>query len=142
MGIAGTEALFPIGSELPRQSDIVVRVGRTSRGRSNGYAGFDRLVEAARPDQATLVPDAGAQLTSDHGWDLSDPAAAGQVAESPRATGLGRPDQRLHGSGARADRPRADHPERRTRLETYVRSTLPPGRRASRVHPATALRTD
>ena len=49
--------------------------------RDNGYPGFDRLVEAARPDQATLVPDADAQLTSDHGWDLSDPAAAGFVRE-------------------------------------------------------------
>ena len=49
--------------------------------RDNGYPGFDRLVESARPDQATLVPDADAQLTSDHGWDLSDPAAARRVAE-------------------------------------------------------------
>ena len=35
-----------------------------------GYPGFDALVEAARPDQVTLVPDADDQLTSDHGWDL------------------------------------------------------------------------
>lgn len=38
--------------------------------RDNGYPGFDALVEAARPHQATLVPDADDQLTSDHGWDL------------------------------------------------------------------------
>ena len=44
--------------------------------RDNGYPGFDSLIETARPHQATLVPDADAQLTSDHGWDLSDPAAA------------------------------------------------------------------
>ena len=49
--------------------------------RDNGYPGFDHLIEAARPHQATLVPDADAQLTSDHGWDLSDPAEAGRVAE-------------------------------------------------------------
>ena len=49
--------------------------------RDNGYPGFDHLVETARPHQATLVPDADAQLTSDHGWDLSDPAEAGRVAE-------------------------------------------------------------
>ena len=49
--------------------------------RDNGYPGFDCLVETARPDQATLVPDADAQLTSDHGWDLSDPAAARFVRE-------------------------------------------------------------
>ena len=49
--------------------------------RDNGYPGFDRLVETARPDQATLVPDADAQLTSDHGWDLRDPDAARFVRE-------------------------------------------------------------
>ena len=48
--------------------------------RDNGYPGFDRLIEAARPHQATLVPDADAQLTSDHGWDLSDAREADRVA--------------------------------------------------------------
>ncbi len=38
--------------------------------RDNGYPGFHRLIERARPNQCTLVPDADAQLTSDHGWDL------------------------------------------------------------------------
>lgn len=50
--------------------------------RDNGYPGFDRLIEDARPHQATLVPDADGQLTSDHGWDLSDSAAAGRVKET------------------------------------------------------------
>ena len=49
--------------------------------RDNGYPGFDSLVEAARPDQATLVPDADAQLTSDHGWDLLDAAVARRVTD-------------------------------------------------------------
>ena len=49
--------------------------------RDNGYPGFDRLIESARPHQATLVPDGDAQLTSDHGWDLSDPGEAERVAE-------------------------------------------------------------
>ena len=49
--------------------------------RDNGYPGFDRLIETARPAQATLVPDADAQLTSDHGWDLSEPEAARFVRE-------------------------------------------------------------
>ena len=49
--------------------------------RDNGYPGFDRLIESARPHQATLVPDSDAQLTSDHGWDLSDPGEAERVAE-------------------------------------------------------------
>lgn len=37
---------------------------------ATGYPGFDALIERARPDQVTLVPDDEAQLTSDHGWDL------------------------------------------------------------------------
>ena len=32
------------------------------------FPGFVALVRAARPAQATLVPDAAGQLTSDHGW--------------------------------------------------------------------------
>ncbi len=39
--------------------------------RENGYPGFDALIRDARPAQATLVPDADDQITSDHGWDLS-----------------------------------------------------------------------
>ena len=34
------------------------------------YPGFLALVAAARPQQATLVPDGDGQLTSDHGFDL------------------------------------------------------------------------
>lgn len=36
---------------------------------ARGYPGFIALVERARAAQATLVPDADAQLTSDHGFD-------------------------------------------------------------------------
>ena len=32
---------------------------------------FMRLIEAVRPAQCTLVPDAPGQLTSDHGWDVT-----------------------------------------------------------------------
>ena len=35
-----------------------------------GYPGFVELVRQARPDQATLVPDADGQVTSDHGFEL------------------------------------------------------------------------
>ena len=38
---------------------------------AGGYPGFDALIEAARPHQATLVPDSDDQLTSDHGFDLT-----------------------------------------------------------------------
>lgn len=48
--------------------------------RDNGYPGFDSLIESARPHQATLVPDADGQLTSDHGWDLSDREDADRLA--------------------------------------------------------------
>ncbi len=37
---------------------------------AGGYPGYVALVDAVRPEQATLVPDSDAQLTSDHGWDL------------------------------------------------------------------------
>jgi pyridoxine 5-phosphate synthase len=37
----------------------------------NGYPGFIELVQQVNPHQATLVPDGPAQLTSDHGWDLT-----------------------------------------------------------------------
>ena len=36
---------------------------------------FLKLCEVARPDQATLVPDAPEQATSDHGWDIAENAA-------------------------------------------------------------------
>lgn len=42
-----------------------------------GYpsAEFMALVRATRPQQATLVPDADNQLTSDHGWDCREQGA-------------------------------------------------------------------
>ena len=41
----------------------------------NGYPGFDALIDATKPQQVTLVPDNDDQLTSDHGWDLSQDTA-------------------------------------------------------------------
>ena len=67
-------------SEYP-QIEFNIEGNPAAGPRDNGYPGFDHLIETARPQQATLVPDADAQLTSDHGWDLSDPAEAGRVAE-------------------------------------------------------------
>jgi pyridoxine 5-phosphate synthase len=37
----------------------------------DGYPGFHALCAQARPAQATLVPDADGQLTSDHGFDFA-----------------------------------------------------------------------
>ena len=46
--------------------------------RSADYPGFIELVTETMPDQCTLVPDGDDQLTSDHGFDLTQfwPAAA------------------------------------------------------------------
>ena len=44
--------------------------GREFNIEGNPDAHFVELVEAVRPDQATLVPDDIHQATSDHGWDI------------------------------------------------------------------------
>lgn len=41
----------------------------------NPFEDYLDLVRAVRPDQATLVPDAPDQSTSDHGWDVAGEAA-------------------------------------------------------------------
>jgi pyridoxine 5-phosphate synthase len=52
------------------------------------YPGFLELVRRARPAQATLVPDADAQLTSDHGFELArDLARLAPVVRELKATG-------------------------------------------------------
>ena len=59
--------------------------------RDNGYPGFAAIIEAARPDQCTLVPDDDRQLTSDHGWNLKDEitfAAASAHVQHYRALGV------------------------------------------------------
>ena len=45
------------------------------------YPGFVEIVRRSRPTQATLVPDAAGQLTSDHGWRFPDARLAPVVAE-------------------------------------------------------------
>lgn len=49
--------------------------GNPYAGADGDYPGFMSLLESCRPEQATLVPDGDAQLTSDHGWDLRVEAA-------------------------------------------------------------------
>jgi pyridoxine 5-phosphate synthase len=46
--------------------------GNPFAGAEGTYPGFMEIVRAARPVQATLVPDDPGQLTSDHGWDLTE----------------------------------------------------------------------
>ena len=76
---ADVEALAALLAAEAPHAEFNVEGNPAAGPRGNGYPGFDRLIETARPHQATLVPDADAQLTSDHGWDLSDPAAARRV---------------------------------------------------------------
>lgn len=45
----------------------------------NGYPGFLDLVHSVRPTQCTLVPDSSDQLTSDHGFDLTDSKVLSRV---------------------------------------------------------------
>ena len=52
------------------------------------YPGLLALVEQARPQQVTLVPDSDAQLTSDHGFDLArDRDALLPLVRALKATG-------------------------------------------------------
>ncbi len=46
--------------------------GNPFAGPSGDYPGFMEIVRRVQPDQCTLVPDDPGQLTSDHGWDLTD----------------------------------------------------------------------
>lgn len=48
--------------------------GNPFEGPQGDYPGFMELVKEVRPQQATLVPDAEDQLTSDHGWSLAENA--------------------------------------------------------------------
>ncbi len=57
---------------LSQYSNLEFNVeGNPFAGKTGSYPGFISLVEAARPDQCTLVPDSDNQLTSDHGFDLA-----------------------------------------------------------------------
>ena len=73
-------ALREVMDEYPG-SEFNIEGNPTAPARDNGYPGFDRLVETARPDQCTLVPDDDAQLTSDHGWNLAHPNTVARLEE-------------------------------------------------------------
>ena len=47
----------------------------STRNDFSDYPGFLEILAQAKPEQATLVPDSDAQLTSDHGFDLSGDTA-------------------------------------------------------------------
>lgn len=62
--------------ELAEMLDVEFNIeGNPFAGPEGGYPGFMNIVRKVRPAQATLVPDAPGQTTSDHGWDLAADAA-------------------------------------------------------------------
>ncbi len=75
---ARPEDVFELAQWLSAYPDIEFNVEGNpfAAPRGNGYPGFDALIERARPQQATLVPDDDNQLTSDHGFDLAGDNAA------------------------------------------------------------------
>lgn len=87
---ADVHALRALVAEFPAAEFNIE--GNPSAAPRGCYPGFDQLVEATRPHQCTLVPDADDQLTSDHGWDLSGSAAVREqvaaVAARYRAWGV------------------------------------------------------
>ena len=60
------------GAELNVEGNPFAPAGRHG---DYAYPGFVEIVRRSRPAQATLVPDAAGQLTSDHGWDAARHAA-------------------------------------------------------------------
>lgn len=69
--------------------------------RDNGYPGFLELCEAAQPAQVTLVPDGDAQLTSDHGWGLTEQAWQSGNGSAADTAALGESIIRLKTAGFR-----------------------------------------
>lgn len=73
------------GAELNVEGNPFAPAGETGGYR---YPGFLEIVRQSRPAQATLVPDAAGQLTSDHGWDLArDGGRLAPVVAELRALG-------------------------------------------------------
>lgn len=64
--------VYELADLVAKHSGIEFNIeGNPLEGQRGDYPGFLALVEAVKPDQATLVPDAIDQLTSDHGFDLT-----------------------------------------------------------------------
>jgi pyridoxine 5-phosphate synthase len=70
--VSDLAALLANRSDQQRYIEYNIEGNPFAGPRDNGYPGFDELIEANRPDQATLVPDGDDQLTSDHGFDLRE----------------------------------------------------------------------
>ena len=62
---------------------------KSERSGVSDYPGFMELVRELRPDQCTLVPDDDAQLTSDHGFDLTrDGERVAPIIEELKSLGV------------------------------------------------------
>ncbi|MDT0632100.1 pyridoxine 5'-phosphate synthase [Rubrivirga sp. S365] len=69
---ADADALAAVAAEAGRELNVEANPFAPPA-QTDGYAypGLVEIARRARPAQATLVPDAAGQLTSDHGWDLA-----------------------------------------------------------------------
>ncbi len=77
--------LMDQGHELNVEGNPFEGPGQTG---TYAFPGYLPLVRRVRPTQATLVPDAAGQRTSDHGWDLDrDAARLGDVVAELRDLG-------------------------------------------------------
>lgn len=77
-------------SDLPLLQDLLARYpGKEFNIEGYPSADFMDLVEAHKPDQVTLVPDAPEQATSDHGWDfVADRALLAPLVARLKAGGM------------------------------------------------------
>jgi pyridoxine 5-phosphate synthase len=58
------------GVEFNIEGNPFADAEKSNRSDVGDYPGFMQIVRQVRPEQCTLVPDTGSQLTSDHGFDL------------------------------------------------------------------------
>jgi len=57
--------------ELTEKKNVEFNIEGNPHSKSNKhYPGFQEIIQIAKPDQCTLVPDSLDQITSDHGWDF------------------------------------------------------------------------
>jgi pyridoxine 5-phosphate synthase len=67
--------VFDLAKGLPVEFNIegnpFALAMKSDRARVRDYPGFLEIVREVKPDQCTLVPDSNEQLTSDHGFDLT-----------------------------------------------------------------------
>ena len=76
--------------------------GREFNIEGNPFENLMPILKEIRPHQATFVPDAADQKTSDHGFEFNNPEVREKLAAVvARSTVLRLPRQSLHGSRTR-----------------------------------------